>query len=70
MFPLVKTGGLGDVTGGLPPALNAAGAKTTTMLPGYPAVLAALPDAVAVHRGHEFSPSWPIHRFQIGRAHV
>jgi starch synthase len=50
MYPLVKTGGLGDVTGGLPPALNAAGAKTTTMLPGYPAVLAALPDAVEVHR--------------------
>jgi starch synthase len=50
MFPLVKTGGLGDVTGGLPPALNAAGAKTTTMLPGYPAVLAAIRDAVEVHR--------------------
>ena len=50
MFPLIKTGGLGDVTGGLPPALNAAGAKTTTMLPGYPAVLTALPDATEVHR--------------------
>jgi starch synthase len=50
MFPLVKTGGLGDVTGGLPPALNAAGAKTTTILPGYPAVLSALPDAAEVYR--------------------
>jgi starch synthase len=50
MFPLIKTGGLGDVTGGLPPALNAAGAKTTTMIPGYPAVLDALKDPVAVHR--------------------
>lgn len=50
IFPLVKTGGLGDVTGGLPPALNAAGARTTTIVPGYPAVLGALPDAVAVHR--------------------
>jgi starch synthase len=50
MFPLVKTGGLGDVTGGLPPALNAAGAKTTTMLPGYPAVLDAVRDVVEVHR--------------------
>jgi starch synthase len=49
MFPLVKTGGLGDVTGGLPPALNAAGAKTTTIMPGYPAVLDALPGAVPVH---------------------
>jgi starch synthase len=50
IFPLVKTGGLGDVTGGLPPALGAAGAKTTTIVPGYPAVLDALPNAVAVHR--------------------
>jgi starch synthase len=50
MFPLVKTGGLGDVTGGLPPALGAAGARTTTMLPGYPAVLDAITDTVAVHR--------------------
>jgi starch synthase len=50
LFPLVKTGGLGDVTGGLPPALGAAGAITTTMLPGYPAVLGAVADAVAVHR--------------------
>jgi starch synthase len=50
MFPLVKTGGLGDVTGGLPPALGAAGARTTTMVPGYPAVLAAVTDVVPVHR--------------------
>ena len=50
MFPLVKTGGLGDVTGGLPPALAAAGVTTTTMLPGYPAVLDAMTDAVPVHR--------------------
>jgi starch synthase len=50
IFPLMKTGGLGDVTGGLPPALSAAGARVTTIVPGYPAVLDALPDAVAVHR--------------------
>ena len=34
IFPLVKTGGLGDVTGALPPALAAAGAETTTVVPG------------------------------------
>jgi starch synthase len=33
----------------LPPALRTAGAETTTMLPGYPAVLSALTDAVTVH---------------------
>ncbi len=40
--PLVKTGGLADVVGALPGALAPHGAVLTTMLPGYPAVLAAL----------------------------
>jgi starch synthase len=42
LFPLVKTGGLADVTGALPKALAAEGVAATTLLPGYPAVLAAL----------------------------
>jgi starch synthase len=50
IFPLVKTGGLGDVTGALPLALGLAGAETTTIVPGFPAVLDALTGAVAVHR--------------------
>ena len=49
VFPLVKTGGLADVMGALPPALEATGATTTTMMPGYPAVLSALTDAIVVH---------------------
>ena len=44
--PLVKTGGLGDVSAALPPALRAAGADVRVLLPGYPAVLAANPAAV------------------------
>ena len=50
IFPLVKTGGLADVTGALPAALQAVGVEVTTMLPGYPAVMAALTDAEVVHR--------------------
>jgi starch synthase len=50
IFPLVKTGGLGDVVGALPLALGAAGAQTTTMVPGYPTVLDALTGAEPVHR--------------------
>lgn len=42
IFPLVKTGGLADVVGALPQALAAEGVGTITLLPGYPAVLAAL----------------------------
>jgi starch synthase len=49
IFPLIKTGGLGDVVGALPMALGAAGAEATTMVPGYPAVLDGLTNAVAVH---------------------
>ncbi len=44
MYPLVKTGGLADVTGSLPKALANCAIQTTTMLPGYPSVLAKLPD--------------------------
>ena len=50
IFPLVKTGGLADVTGALPLALRPAGAKTTTVVPGFPAILDALRNAIAVHR--------------------
>ncbi len=48
MFPLVKTGGLADVAGALPLALARQGIATTTLIPGYPAVLAALPAAETV----------------------
>jgi starch synthase len=41
-FPLVKTGGLADVVGALPAALAPVGVDVTTLLPGYPAVMAAL----------------------------
>ena len=37
--PLVKTGGLADVTGALPAALSPLGIEMRTLLPGYPAVM-------------------------------
>lgn len=40
--PLVKTGGLADVTGALPAALMEQDVRMRTLLPGYPAVMAAL----------------------------
>jgi len=39
IFPLVKTGGLADVTGSLPLALEQCGVETKTLLPGYPVVM-------------------------------
>ena len=50
VFPLVKTGGLADVAGALPPALARQGVEMRTLVPGYPAVMAALGDAVEAHR--------------------
>ena len=41
--PFVKTGGLADVVSALPKALAPLGIETRVMLPGYPAVMAALP---------------------------
>lgn len=50
IFPLIKTGGLADVAGALPPALKAEGVHAVTLVPGYPAVLRGLVDAEPVHR--------------------
>jgi starch synthase len=48
LFPLIKTGGLADVAGALPLALGAEGIDAATLVPGYPAVLAGLPEAQTV----------------------
>ena len=49
-YPLIKTGGLADVTGALPAALAPHGVALTTLLPGYPAVMKALERHEVVHR--------------------
>jgi starch synthase len=42
IFPLVKTGGLADVVGALPPALIDSGADVRIVLPGLPAIADAV----------------------------
>ncbi len=48
--PLVKTGGLADVAGALPSALAPHDIAMTTLLPGYPAVMAAIGKAKVLHK--------------------
>jgi starch synthase len=48
VFPLIKTGGLADVAGALPKALEPHGVRMRTLVPGYPSVLAGLEGARAV----------------------
>jgi starch synthase len=55
LYPLLKTGGLADVAGALPPALIERGADVRVLLPGFPAVLAGLADLRTVaHLGRRF----------------
>ncbi len=60
VFPLVKTGGLADVTGALPGALEAEGIAVRTLIPGYPAVTGALADARVIHHVTDLfgGPAW------------
>jgi len=50
IYPLVKTGGLADVAGALPAALDPHGVAVRTMVPGYPVVLSALAGGTILHR--------------------
>ena len=55
--PLVKTGGLGDVSAALPPALRELGLDARVLLPGYPSVLAFDPAAREAARIEVFGES-------------
>jgi starch synthase len=66
IFPLLKTGGLADVAGALPAALNAAGGDVRLLLPGFAAVLADLQD---VQASMELTAPWG-QTIQLRRGHL
>ncbi len=49
VYPLVKTGGLADVVGALPAALKPHQVEMRVLVPGYPAIAAALRNAKPLH---------------------
>ena len=48
VFPLIKTGGLADVSGSLPSALQNLGVDIRILIPGYPSVLNQLSDLQSI----------------------
>lgn len=62
VFPLIKTGGLADVSGSLPIALQGLGVDTRILIPGYRPVLEQLKDLQAI--------AWAQHLPHIGSAEL
>lgn len=60
LYPLVKTGGLADVAGSLPPFLKAEGIAITSLIPGYRQVMTKLAETVEIHHFPDLfgGPAW------------
>ncbi len=57
LYPLIKTGGLADVAGNLPRALQAAGCSVRIVMPAYHAVLAGMDNADTVETLSDYDDS-------------
>lgn len=66
-YPLVKTGGLADVSAALPVALNEIGVDVRILLPGYPAVLKGLTELKDVGEPITDLPGDTEARIRLGR---
>jgi starch synthase len=66
LFPWVKTGGLGDVMAGLPPALLTLGVDTRLVLPGF----AGFVDAFELGQSIRLRTPFAVERVRIARALV
>lgn len=68
MAPWVKTGGLGDVAAALPAALRKAGHDIRVLLPAYPALKKAFPEATLAAELPSFAPGLPASRLLAAQA--
>jgi starch synthase len=66
LYPWVKTGGLGDVTAALPPALLAQGVDARLCLPGFPAFL----DAFSTGDVARLATPFAVERVRVGLAYL
>src|ERR1044071_5650089 len=66
LFPWVKTGGLGDVTAALPPALAAIGVDARLVLPGFSALL----DAFRLEEVARLRTPFAVERVRIARGQL
>ncbi len=66
LYPWVKVGGLGDVLAALPEAQRAIGVRARMLLPAYPALKQAFPEAEPVGRLEDLLGSGPA-RFLLAR---
>src|SRR5690348_14958285 len=66
LFPWVKTGGLGDVMAGLPPALVACGVDARLVLPGF----AGFVDAFDLGQSIRLRTPFAVERVRLARALV
>ena len=66
LFPWVKTGGLGDVTAALPPALAAIGVDARLVLPGFSALL----DAFKLEEIARLRTPFAVERVRIARGQL
>jgi len=68
MAPWVKTGGLGDVAAALPAALHRTRHDVRVLIPAYPALLKAFPDAQQVAELPSLAPALPPARLLAAEA--